>query len=744
MKLRRTISVWGLILSLLLLLGNTLFSTYIVEDGFLALERRHVLDKLSATVNGLDACVDQLDLFALDWSNWDDTYAYTQDRNALYAESNLGTTTFTDQDLTAIIIRDRAGSIVFARAVDADAVDAPKLLTDILRTLDAQPLPPQEDHNSKGLLSLDNAIYMFSIHPVLTSDGEGPAMGSLAMVKRLSEDVAHAVGDAVGCAVRVAPIEAEEDLARRIENSQARETVFNIDRETAVGARLFPTLNDKDAWLVAVRTDRDITLFGSTVATYNALALAASILLLAATTYVLLHIKFVRRLERIKTQITAMKEPSPNGQHVEVDGDDEIADLASSLNTLLDGLRESHRQQAEQGAKIADNERFLNQIFNSISVGLLLIEPVSRQILDINDFALKMADRKREEVVGKVCHRLTCPAEINDCPILDRHQAQDLSRRKMLARDGTEIPIMKFASYITRNERPLLLETIIDITDMENARLELERVKEGLEETVEARTRELQDANRELVALDKAKTLFLSSASHELRTPLTSILGFLMLLEKNFKKHFHSPLPDTDALKPKADKLVQNFGIVRREAERLGRLVNDLLDLNKIESGRMEWRDQPLDVQEILTSAAEAYSGYSGNHDGVELLVEQPADALTIHADRDRVQQVLINLLNNAFKFTESGHVKLSATPSGEFVRFEVSDTGKGIAEPDIKQIFDLFYQVHDENRRSSKEFGTGLGLAISRQIVSHYGGDISVESIEGEGSTFAFTIPAS
>ena len=252
-----------------------------------------------------------------------------------------------------------------------------------------------------------------------------------------------------------------------------------------------------------------------------------------------------------------------------------------------------------------------------------------------------------------------------------------------------------------------------------------------------------KETEKKLIALDKAKTMFLSSASHELRTPLTSIIGFLKLMEKNFRKRFMPHLATVDGTL-KTTQFLDNFAVVRSEADRLGRLVNDLLDLNKIESGRMEWRDELLDVNDVLRQASESISGIVSRRSAVDFRLEEAAESFPpIKADRDRVHQVLINLLSNSFKYTDSGLVVLSARTVDGNVEFSVSDTGRGISEQDVEKVFEIFYQVHDENKRSSKTYGTGLGLAISRQIATHYGGKLMVESAVGKGSCFTFTLPS-
>lgn len=297
----------------------------------------------------------------------------------------------------------------------------------------------------------------------------------------------------------------------------------------------------------------------------------------------------------------------------------------------------------------------------------------------------------------------------------------------------------------------IFIEGILeDISDRKKAEQDLADLNRHLEQLVRERTedlvnkaRELEEANQRLRELDEMKSAFLSSVSHELRTPLTSILGFAKLLNKEFAKYFLPLGEDDKRLVRKGTRIQENLAIISHEGERLTRLINDVLDLNKIESGRMGWRDEILDMNEVVEVAASAVSGMFTQTD-VNLVTEIESDLPAIYADRDRLQQVLINLLNNASKFTAEGSVTLRAFPRFGQLRVEVVDTGTGIHPEDQAQIFEKFHQTRTDDTMVNKPKGTGLGLTICREIIEHYGGRIWVESEVGEGSTFIFTLPSS
>ncbi len=268
-------------------------------------------------------------------------------------------------------------------------------------------------------------------------------------------------------------------------------------------------------------------------------------------------------------------------------------------------------------------------------------------------------------------------------------------------------------------------------------------MRRELEETLRQATREAEDANRRLVELDRLKTSFLSSVSHELRTPLTSLLGFAKLIKKNFKKYFTPFSRQSERLARHAKRIVDDLGIIEHEGERLTRLINDVLDLSKIESGRMQWNEQEVDPGAVISRAVGAVGGMFRDKPDVRLEVDVPDALPRLRLDPDRLQQALMNLLNNAAKFTEAGEIRISAwtAPSG-VLRISVSDTGQGIREADKEHVFEAFYQSRrGDNPLESRE-GTGLGLSICRQIVERYGGTITVESSEGKGSVFTIELP--
>ncbi len=275
-------------------------------------------------------------------------------------------------------------------------------------------------------------------------------------------------------------------------------------------------------------------------------------------------------------------------------------------------------------------------------------------------------------------------------------------------------------------EEPLGLDEVMDILDEAS---QVRAYSHELEEkslALEAATAELRAANERLKELDRLKDDFMSSVSHELRTPLTSIRAFSEML-----------LDDPDIALP--DRM-RFLGIIVSETERLTRLVNQVLDLAKIESGHAEWHNSDIDMCALVEQAVDTTAQlFRDRGAAVELVL--PDEAPHLKADHDRLVQVMLNLLSNAAKFVPqgAGRIRVALRSEAGQVRVEVSDNGPGIPPELHGVIFEKFRQGGDERSRPQ---GTGLGLPISRQIVEHFGGRLWVESSPGRGTVFTFVLP--
>ncbi len=275
----------------------------------------------------------------------------------------------------------------------------------------------------------------------------------------------------------------------------------------------------------------------------------------------------------------------------------------------------------------------------------------------------------------------------------------------------------------------------------EKAARELEALNRTLEDRVQERTRELEalnqalnEANRELKELDRLKSNFLSTVSHEFRTPLTSIKAFSEIL-----------LDEADTV-PVTPEMKRFLGIINSESDRLGRLIKNLLSLSRLESGRLAWRMSEFPVREVAEAAVDGLlPAFKAKEVRLERQISCPGGK--VRADRDRIQEVITNLLENAIKFSEpGGRVWLGCRMEEQrgngrpLLQITVRDEGCGIPPDHLERVFERFSQVDASETRARG--GSGLGLAICREIVEHHGGRIWAESPVGEGASFHFTLP--
>lgn len=246
-----------------------------------------------------------------------------------------------------------------------------------------------------------------------------------------------------------------------------------------------------------------------------------------------------------------------------------------------------------------------------------------------------------------------------------------------------------------------------------------------LAQTINTMAEKLEKVEQERHHLEQVRNDFLANVSHELRTPLTAIQGFLEALQ--------------DGLVEDEEARQKYYAVMYSETMQINRLVDDLMDLMKLENNEVTLAKFPVDVSDLLNKIAFSFHP-EAEEKGISLKVDVQEELPKIYADRDRVAQILKNLVKNALKFTEEGEIRMSAVEEEQWVRIQVKDTGVGISSDDLNRIWERFFKV--DRGRSKKNKGTGLGLAIVKELVELHDGKCTVQSVPGEGSTFTVWLP--
>ncbi|MBI5721615.1 MAG: PAS domain S-box protein [Burkholderiales bacterium] len=414
----------------------------------------------------------------------------------------------------------------------------------------------------------------------------------------------------------------------------------------------------------------------------------------------------------------------------------EMALVAVAALLVGAGIAFAHcwvRHAARVEAHLRESEARFRSLWVTSSDGILIID-TAQTILYANPAVRPMLGWAPAELVGRPLERLQ-PERLREAHRRGMQRYLESGERRLdwravetlaLHRDGHEFPIEIAFSEVMLGEERQFVGFLRDISVRKRAEETLRQNTTQLELRVAERTRALTEANEQLRRLDQVKSEFVATMSHELRTPLNAIIGFSGLLRDG-------------GAGPVSEEQRRQLGFVHGAGQHLLALINDLLDVSHIESGRLVLQAADFDAAEVLTDVMTALAP-AAQAKRLALTGVTLAPRLPVQGDRRKCYQILLNLANNAIKFTEHGAVRLSLGLEGPWLVMNVTDTGIGIAAEHQPLLFEPFCQIERGHRRSYE--GTGLGLYLCRKLAQAMGGEIDVESTPQVGSIFEVRLP--
>jgi PAS domain S-box-containing protein len=384
---------------------------------------------------------------------------------------------------------------------------------------------------------------------------------------------------------------------------------------------------------------------------------------------------------------------------------EEAMQQMAQLTEALAGHRQSHDGPAEAGAATAARGRhdagWLATVLDSILSGVIVIDPRTHTIVDVNDAAGRLIGLPKDQIIGQTCHRFICPAEQGQCPITDLNQGVDLSERALLTGQGVKLPVIKTVMEAQWNGHPYLVESLIDISGWKQAQQRQEDL-----------VRQMEYANKEL-------TEFAYVVSHDLRAPLRGIKTLASWIAAD----------SGDKLDAEGQ---EQLSLLLSRVGRMEDLINGILQYSR--AGRPSDSEQGVvDLGEVVPSIIDMLAPPAHVAITIESTLPQ------VRVDRTRISQIFQNLISNAMKFMDKpqGQIRIGCAEDAEYWRFSVADNGPGIDEKYFEKIFKLFQTLAARDECES----SGVGLAVVKKIATFYGGQVWVESKVGEGSTFFFTL---
>ncbi len=698
----------------------------VILPAFTALEREAALKDAQRIKDAIDRDVTYIGRKCSDWANWDDSYEFVASHDPAFVESNLTITALQGLDLHLIGLFDADGKTASVLATNAQ--DEPVTLPEFPATgleLD-HPLRLHDMNNLEefrgGILPTKAGPMLVVSRLILTSDATGPGRGTIIMGRFIDDEYVQGVSHRtlVDCDIWSVgdPRLPAEAAAYAASGSDTPLITLFGDQVQVIGA--MADIDGRNSLIIRSRLPRDITRQGDAAVRFAIAALIAFGTVVVGAILVLVQWKILSPLSRLTLYAVSVGRGEAVPEGVDLGRDDELGRLAREVNNMIERLASHIHQYKDSQSNLIASEARYRAVVDDQSEFICRYTP-DTIITFANDACCRCFGVPREALVGSSYLRLF-------------PESERAKIRENIARLGHETLSNSYEVQVSISGGPRRWHQWTDrpITGPDARIIEIQSVGRDVTDLKRA-LGDLEHARDAAEASNRAKSEFLANMSHEIRTPMTAILGYSDLL----------------ITKDTPDDMRHDCALtIRRNGEHLLSIINDILDLSKIEAGRMTIEQVNFAPRQIIEETASLMRVRAAEKKLTFSVTVDDQVPGEIASDPVRVRQIVMNLLSNAIKFTEKGEVALTVTVMGAVaeganctLRIDVRDSGIGMTPDQVGRLFRPFTQADTSTTR--KFGGTGLGLTICRRLAQMLGGDITVSSAPGAGSVFSAHLQA-